>query len=207
MTDYNKSVFINCPFDESYRVLQQCMLFTIITLGYRPRIASESMDSGEIRLEKIISLIKESKYSIHDLSRIKSSKEDEYYRLNMPFELGIDFGCKRFTSEEKSGGKKFLILGEQKYEYMKALSDISGIDILYHNNDPIKLIKSIRDWFVTNSDARISLVPNKIWYMWTNFCYYYRERQLNKGYAESDLFEVPIKEQIDIIEEYLQSTN
>ena len=162
------------------------------------------MDSGEIRLEMIINLIKESKYSIHDLSRIKSSEEGEYYRLNMPFELGIDFGCRRCTAAEEYKDKKFLILGEQKYEYMKALSDISGIDIQYHDNDARKLVKSIRNWFVSNTDAKNPLDFSKIWYLWSDFCYDYERRQFSRGYSKSELYDIPVKEQIDIIKEYVE---
>jgi hypothetical protein len=53
----------------------------------------ERLDSGRPRIDKIISLIKESKYAIHDLSRLKAREAGEYYRLNMPFELGLDVGC------------------------------------------------------------------------------------------------------------------
>jgi hypothetical protein len=68
---FEKNVFINCPFDNDYYIpLLRPLLFTIIYLGYNPRIATESFDSGEIRIQKIGKLIKDSKFSIHDLSRI-----------------------------------------------------------------------------------------------------------------------------------------
>ena len=41
-------------------------------------------------------LIEQSRYAIHDLSRLQASREGEYYRLNMPLELGIGVGCKLF---------------------------------------------------------------------------------------------------------------
>lgn len=201
---YQNSVFINCPFDAAYHVLLQCILFTVVTLGFQPRIALEATDAGVIRLEKIITLIKESQYSIHDLSRIKSCTEGEYYRLNMPYELGIDFGCRRFSSEEKFACKRFLVLGGEHYEYMKALSDISGIDIQYHENEPINLVKSIRNWFVTNTDIKNALSPSEIWYKWTDFCYFYTVKLKDKGYTASELYDIPIKEQIDIIKKYVQ---
>ena len=99
--NFDKNIFINCPFDVDYTPLLKCLLFTTIYCKFNPRIALEKFDSGEVRLEKIIQLIQDSKYSIHDLSRAKSSKKNEYYRLNMPFEIGLDFGCKLFHSDEK----------------------------------------------------------------------------------------------------------
>ncbi len=66
--------------------------------------------------------------SVHDLSRIRSVKANEFYRMNMPFELGLDIGCK-FFKEGYYNKKKCLILEKKKYRYQKALSDISGSDI------------------------------------------------------------------------------
>jgi len=89
---FGKNVFINCPFDEAYRPLLEPLLFTIVSFGYCPRIAAERSDSGESRLSKIAELVAESKYSIHDLSRLKAPKAGALQRMNMPFELGIDYG-------------------------------------------------------------------------------------------------------------------
>ncbi len=93
---FEKSVFINCPFDDSYVELLRPILFCVLDLGLEPRIALERFDSAETRIEKILELILASRYAIHDLSRLKSTKKNEFYRLNMPFELGIDYGCLRF---------------------------------------------------------------------------------------------------------------
>lgn len=90
--EFESNVFINCPFDREYYSLLRPLLFTIVFLGFNPRLATERSDSGENRLEKIRELIRDSKYSIHDLSRLRSKKAKEFYRLNMPFELGMDYG-------------------------------------------------------------------------------------------------------------------
>jgi hypothetical protein len=71
---FDTAVFVNCPFDEGYLPLLRPILFVIIDLGFRPRIALESLDSGRPRIEKIISLIRNSKYAIHDLSRMRSGR-------------------------------------------------------------------------------------------------------------------------------------
>ncbi len=89
--------------------------------------------------------MKESKYSIHDLSRLQAKSIDEYYRLNMPFELGVDYGLRKFDSEFKD--KRSLILETNKYEYMKAISDINGFDIKNHEDNPVKVISCLRAWF------------------------------------------------------------
>lgn len=56
--------------------------------GYRVRCALEEDDSGNIRLDKLVALIRESPRSIHDLSRIELG-ENDLPRFNMPFELGM----------------------------------------------------------------------------------------------------------------------
>lgn len=203
MSSFDRSVFINCPLDESYSILLQSMLFTIISLGFEPRIAIESTDAGVNRLDKIIDLITTSKVSVHDLSRIRSKKSGEYFRLNMPFELGIDFGCKKYSQACEFSDKKFLILGSKKYEYMRALSDISGFDIQYHHDDTKALIKAIRNWFVNNLDLKNTPSYHILWYKWTDFCLYYARHELVCDYSQDEIFDVPINEQIDIIKEFL----
>lgn len=96
---FETSVFLNCPFDDEYLPLLRPILFAIIDLGFTPWIALESLDSGKPRIEKIISLIEASKYAVHDLSRSQARAPGEYYRLNMPFELGLDVGCRLFRSD------------------------------------------------------------------------------------------------------------
>lgn len=122
---FENSVFINCPFDKDYDPILQAMLFCIVYLGFVPRLARERTDSGEYRLEKIKGLIESSKYSIHDLSRCRATQSGEHYRMNMPFELGIDYGCRQFYGGDRAF-KKILILEEEKYRYRIWLVAISN---------------------------------------------------------------------------------
>jgi len=76
----NNNIFINCPFDNQYIAdLLKPMLYAVLNFGFEPQLALNRSDSGENRLNKIVELIKKSENSIHDLSRIKSSKTKEYY--------------------------------------------------------------------------------------------------------------------------------
>src|ERR1041385_1349662 len=124
---FNKNVFINCPFDTQYSSLLKPILFTIVYFGFTPQIASQTADAGEQRVNKILSLILKSKYSIHDLSRIRSKRRGELLRLNMPFELGIDYGCRRISIGLRKR-KRFLVLAATPHDYKEALSDLAGID-------------------------------------------------------------------------------
>ena len=124
------------------------MLYTLIKYGFKPQLALLDSNSTKNRLEKIVGYIKESQYGIHDLSRIKSSEIGEYSRLNMPFELGIDYG---YMLAKNNNEKKLLVIGAEKHEYKIALSDFSGFDIKYHFNKPIEIIDCIRSWLLENS--------------------------------------------------------
>ncbi|MFD1615633.1 hypothetical protein [Gelatiniphilus marinus] len=94
---FDKNIFINCPFDDKYKTLLKAIVFCIVYLNYKP-LLSETNNSADSRVDGIINLISNSKYSIHDLSRLEASKKNELARFNMPFELGMDIGCKRFGS-------------------------------------------------------------------------------------------------------------
>ena len=141
---YETNVFINCPFDDEYLPLLRPLLFTILYHKFEPRIATENSDSGLPRIQKIKDLISESKFSIHDLSRIQASRKKEFYTLNMPFELGIDFGCRLYSGINHSE-KRFLILEKESYRYMKAFSDINGLDIKSHKNQPLEVVRAVRN--------------------------------------------------------------
>lgn len=83
--DFGISVFINCPLDDEYRSLLRPMLFTMVYSGLVPRLASEKSDSLEQRIEKIVRLIKECKYSIHDLTPIviRAAKAQGYSKHDL----------------------------------------------------------------------------------------------------------------------------
>jgi hypothetical protein len=204
--DFGKNVFINCPFDSAYFPLLRPLLFTIIYLGFKPKIALESSDAGELRIDKICKLIKESQYSIHDLSRLKSKKEGEFYRLNMPFELGIDYGSRRFASNHHKS-KKFLILEKKPHDYKKALSDFSGVDIKNHGDKPPDIVRAVRDWFVETVKLKGVKGATVIWYRFSDFATDLYKQRKAEGFSEKDLKMMTIPEYIDAIETWLQTNN
>lgn len=50
--NYNRSVFINCPFDETYAPLMRAIVFAVVNCGFFPRCALESADASEIRIHE-----------------------------------------------------------------------------------------------------------------------------------------------------------
>jgi len=152
--DYEKSVFINCPFDDEYQSLLEAAVFSIHDCGFDAHCSQEINDSSQQRVEKILQMIADCKYGIHDISRTELAEFDkgEYLpRFNMPLELGYFLGAKRFGSGEQKD-KLCLILDSEKYRYIKFCSDIKGQDISSHENNPDKLITKVRDWLNDSID-------------------------------------------------------
>jgi hypothetical protein len=183
--DFDKNVFVNCPIDDDYRQLLIAIIFTVMYFGYKPRLSLERADSAESRIDKILGLIIESKFGIHDLSRIISSDKNEHYRMNMPFELGIDYGCQKFKGGIWSK-KKILILEKERYRFQKAISDLSGSDIKNHNDEVDKVIFSVRDWFITEELNRGDS-GLKVWDNYNEFqAYLYDEVVEKDGHKSTD---------------------
>lgn len=117
----------------------------------------EIADSSSVRIEKIQNIIAECKFSVHDLSRTELDKTTKLPRFNMPFELGIFLGAKRF-GYGKQKDKNALILDIEQYRYQAFLSDIAGQDIRAHDSDKDTAIRIIRDWL--GAASKDQLIPS-----------------------------------------------
>jgi hypothetical protein len=147
---YNSSVFINCPFDPEYQPLFRALVFTIQACGLYARCALEVDDSGETRAEKLIRLIRGSRYGIHDISRTEVNVH-KLPRFNMPYEFGMFVGLKHST-EPKQRKKVVLVLDREPHRYHEFLSDIAGQDIRSHGSDAAELIRQVRHWLQSQVD-------------------------------------------------------
>lgn len=148
-------VFINCPFDAGYRLIFDAIVFTVYDVGFVARCALEDDDAADFRLSKIERIIEECKYGINDLSAVALDAGTGLPRFNMPLELGLFLGCKRFGPENQ-GNKRCLILDSDPYRYRKFISDISGQDVRAHGGDPARVIREVRDW-LRGTSKRTSL--------------------------------------------------
>jgi hypothetical protein len=62
-----ESVFLNIPYDASFENLFLAYISGISAFGFTPRATLE-IPFGERRLDRIFSLIRQSQFSVHDLS-------------------------------------------------------------------------------------------------------------------------------------------
>lgn len=146
-------IFVNCPFDADYKPVFQAILFTILRLEFVPRCALEVDDSGENRLEKVQRIIEECRYGIHDISSVGLDANTGLPRFNMPLELGLFLGCKRFGGRTQVV-KKCLILDSEPYRYRASTSDIAGQDIHAHGGSPVRAITEVRNWLAALPENR-----------------------------------------------------
>ena len=145
MPAYEDSVFLNVPFDRKYARLFDALVFAVHDCGFTARSALEVEDSGQARVEKILNIIEQSKFGIHDISRAGIDRTTRLARFNMPLELGFFLGAKRYGSA-RDRDKCCLILDRERFRYRNFCSDISGQDIRAHNDQPRDAIRAVRDW-------------------------------------------------------------
>jgi hypothetical protein len=199
--EFADSVFINCPFDQDYAPILQGILFCIIFIGLRPRIATESSDSGKVRLNKISGLIENSRYSIHDLSRIKAKSKDEFFRLNMPFELGLDYGCRQYYGHGREA-KSMLILESTRYEYQAAISDLAGCDVEAHGGDFETAVRKVRNWLRSEAKADAPGAA-RIISAYLDFQGWNYARLRGAGFDATDIEDYPTAELLDAMKDWM----
>lgn len=156
----------------------------------------------DLRLQRITQLVASCKYSIHDLSRNKAKRAGEVFRLNMPFELGIDYGS-RIYGDGTLSAKRILVLDEKRYAYQRALSDIAGCDPQTHDNDFQKAVRVVRNWLVSEAGAE-TRSPTAILNAYQDFQEWNWERLLANEFSEEDIRERPAVELIGEMQSWVE---
>jgi len=198
---FDQNIFINCPFDKDYEPILQAVLFVTVILGFNPRLATEKNDGGENRLNKIQELIEDCKYSIHDLSRCQARKKGELFRLNMPFELGIDWGCRKYFGNGRET-KRFLILEEKPYRFQATISDIAGCDTEAHGAKYDQAMTKVRYWLRQQTGCEAP-GPARLNSYYSDFGEWEYERKLAQGYSEDDIREYPTFERLESMRQWV----
>ena len=103
----------------------------------------------------------------------------------MPFELGIDFGCRNYGGGPLSR-KVILILEEEPYRYQAAISDLAGSDIEAHGGRYETAVRKVRNWLTgTGGFERVGTA--RILAEYEDFQEWHYERQLDAGFSEDDI--------------------
>lgn len=184
MDPYEHQVFLNVPFDSRYKKLLRALVFAVHSCGFNARCALEVTDGGEVRVDKIFRIIESCRFGIHDLSRTSPDARHRLPRFNMPLELGIFLGARRF-GDKINRRKACLILDREKYRYQISCSDIAGQDIVAHGNEAKQALIGVRDWLQTHvSTSRRLPGPKRIMEDYAEF-----QRLLPRICAADDLSE------------------
>ena len=165
---YNDNVFLNCPFDSAYKQLFDALVFAVHDCGFIPRCALEEEDASQVRIDKIYNIIADCRYGIHDISRTELDETSGLPRFNMPLELGVFLGAKKFGINEQKR-KNCLILDKEQYRYQQFISDIAGQDIQAHNSNPEKIVIVVRNWLRNASKRQTIPSGNIIWKRYQEF--------------------------------------
>jgi hypothetical protein len=156
-SEYELSVFINCPFDKRYQKLLYAIVFTVHDCGYIARSALELTDTSQVRISKILRIISECQIGIHDISRTELDAKTKLPRFNMPLELGMSLAAKEYGSARQRR-KLCLVLDRSPHRYQKFCSDIAGQDISTHGRNVKRLIRAVRDFLRSASPASV-IIP------------------------------------------------
>ncbi|SDR12177.1 hypothetical protein SAMN05444161_1714 [Rhizobiales bacterium GAS191] len=150
MAKQNRDVFVNCPFDDEYKVLFNAAVFTIIRSGFVARCALETDNAADNRFDKICRIIKACRYGVHDISRTEVDGDPPLPRFNMPLELGVFLGAKKYGGP-KHRLKSCIIFDRERYRFQRYISDIAGQDIHAHGGVVRTLITELATWLRAQS--------------------------------------------------------
>ena len=132
------------------------------------RCTLEEADASQVRIEKIYDIVADCRYGINDISRTELDETSGLPRFNMPLELGVFLGAKKFGIDEQKR-KKCLILDCEQYRYQTFISDIAGQDIKAHNSNPQDIVTIVRNWLLNASDRTTIPSGSFIWSHYQDF--------------------------------------
>ena len=171
------------------------LIFVARFYGLEIKISLLEVDSKSQRLSRIIGLMKDAKYSIHDLSLLKAESKNDVFRMNMPFELGLDYGL-NYEKDEKV----FLVFESDSYKLKEALSDINGWDVRPHKNDPEQLILEFRKWILAKRECPkeiSSFSSTEIWYIYNDFYATFTDNMAKHKMKEEEISALEFIDEVD----------
>ena len=137
-----KAVFLNIPYDSQFHNLCLAYICAIASFGLVPRATLEI--PGTRRLDRIIELIEQCAFSVHDLSRVERFAPTRLPRFNMPFELGLAVAWQKLRNRKHL----WYVFETERYRADKTLSDLAGADVYVHKGTVKGVLQQISNAFV-----------------------------------------------------------
>jgi hypothetical protein len=156
--EYEKSVFINCPYDAEFEEMFLAIVFTVAAFGFIPRSARDSEGRADTRIDRITETLANCKYSIHDLSRFTGEGIGNLARFNMPLELGIALALRH---ERRNAGPNhnWVVLVPGGHQHQRFVSDLNGFDPSRHELTVRSVVREVSSWLRMQDDI-IQPVPS-----------------------------------------------
>jgi hypothetical protein len=85
-----------------------------------------------------------------DISRTEVDGDPALPRFNMPLELGLFLGARKYGGRDHRL-KSCIIFDRERYRFQRYISDIAGQDIHAHGGDRRTLIAELATWLRTQS--------------------------------------------------------
>jgi len=159
--DRNTSVFVNCPFDAEYRPALEAVVYTSVAAGLYPVLGSRGPIASP-RTDRILTALKECRYSIHDLSRCRGEGSENLARFNMPLELGMAMALRGVTPTAVDAHEYLILVPDEAYIYQRFVSDLSGLDPLRHDGTPTSVTARVLSWLVSLTETPAPLAPPEV---------------------------------------------
>ncbi len=101
--------------------------------------------------------------------------------------------------------KNFLILEKDRYKFAKALSDLAGVDIRNHRNDPPTMVEVVRHWFASIMHTKRLVSEKIIWDDFNVFIGHFEKERKKQGLSRrKKIYSIPTIEFIGYIKRWLR---
>jgi hypothetical protein len=172
-------VFINFPFDPPYEKLFLALIAGLVSLGLNPRSVVELTESKD-RLRRLIKLIEQCPFSLHDLSRVQLSRTQGTFRVprfNMPFELGLAIAIAR--NDET---RQWIVMEALPHRVNQSCSDLDGYDAAIHAGTVAGVFEALLNAFSSRRGVPLSREADLFW-VYRRLRLFRREELPTKIYA------------------------
>lgn len=155
------SVFINCPFDGGFTRQRNALVLACVLSGFYP-VMADSGPGGRPRLERILSGLMGSRYSIHDLSRCRGEGDANLARFNMPLELGMAMALRAAPAAHEAAHEYLILVPDDRGAYRRFVSDLAGFDPPGYDGTPARIALEGLAWLQTATEAPAALAPRDL---------------------------------------------
>jgi hypothetical protein len=135
-------VLLNYPFDDDFESQANAMHFAVVAAGLVPVCAKDLTTPDRPRLDMLVEVISNCKYSAHDFSRCTGEGPNNFARFNMPIEMGMSL-FNALQNQRQTHRCAFFVV--KPHDYKAFASDLGGLDPLDYDSDAA-LVSRMYEW-------------------------------------------------------------